>query len=166
MAARAEVLLDPESGGRSGRARRRVVRRRPAEPGIELGERRETGPTESIDRLVVVAHDHHVVGPIRRPPEQLDQLDLGDVGVLELVDQQVAELALPAAQDVRADLEQLRDGRDLLPEVERPAPGELLFIRPEDRRELGQAQDLERGAIGFVGRGQGVDPGVVVRASN
>ena len=46
--------------------------------------------------------DHDVVGPVGRPAEQLDELDLGDVRVLELVDQDVAELALPAAQDVRA----------------------------------------------------------------
>ena len=72
------------------------------EPRVELGERGEAGAPEPVDRLVVVADDHDVVGPVRRPAEQLDQLDLGDVGVLELVDQEVAELALPAAQDVRA----------------------------------------------------------------
>ena len=83
-----------------------VVRGRPREPRVELGEGGEAGAPEAVDRLVVVAHDHDVVGPVRRPAEQLDELDLGDVGVLELVDQDVAELALPAAQDVRAGLEQ------------------------------------------------------------
>ena len=110
-ARRAEVLLEPESRRRSGRRRRRVVRRRPREARVELGEGREAGAAEAVDRLVVVADDHDVVGPVRRPAEQLDQLDLGDVGVLELVDQDVAELALVAAQDVGPGLEQLRDAR-------------------------------------------------------
>ena len=92
-----------------------------------------------------------------RPAEQLDELDLGDVGVLELVDQEVAELALPAAQDVGAGLEQLGDGGDLLAEVERAAPDELGLVGAVDGGQLGQAHDLERGAVGDVGGGQGVD---------
>ena len=97
------------------------MRRRSGEARVELGEGGEAGAAESIDRLVVVADDHDVVRPIRRPAEQLDQLDLGDVRVLELVDQDVAELALLAAQDVGPGLEQLGDGGDLLAEVERAA---------------------------------------------
>ena len=83
------------------------MRGRPREARVELGEGGEAGAPEPVDRLVVVADDHDVVGPVGRPAEQLDQLDLGDVGVLELVDQDVAELALPAAQDVRPGLEEL-----------------------------------------------------------
>ena len=78
----------------------RIVGGRPREPLVELGEGGEAGAPEAVDRLVVVAHDHHVVRPVRRAAEQLDELDLGDVGVLELVDQDVPELALPAAEDV------------------------------------------------------------------
>jgi hypothetical protein len=53
-------------------------------------------PRKPYIAMVIVADDHGVVGPVRRPPEQLDELDLGDVGVLELVAEEVAELALPA----------------------------------------------------------------------
>ena len=98
----AEVLLDPEARRRAGRWRAsgswaggRAKRR------VELGEGGEAGAPEPVDRLVVVADDHDVVGPVGRAAEQLDELDLGDVRVLELVDEDVSELALPAAEDVR-----------------------------------------------------------------
>ena len=160
---RPEVLVDPEARRRTGRRRAGVVRGRPREPRIELGEGREAGAPEPVDRLVVVADDHDVVGPVGRPAEHLDQLDLGDVGVLELVDQDVAELALPAAQDVRAGLEQRRDAGDLLAVVERAAPRELGLVGPEDLGHLGQAQHLERRAIDDVGRREGIDPRVELR---
>ncbi len=149
-------------GGGPGGDRVGVVRGRPREPRIELGEGREAGAAEPVDRLVVVADDHDVVGPVGRPAEHLDQLDLGDVGVLELVDQDVAELALPAAQDVRAGLEQGRDAGDLLAVVEGAAPRELGLVGPEDLGHLGQAQHLERGAIDDVGRLQGIDSRMVL----
>ena len=107
--------------------------------------------------MVVVADDHDVVRPVRRPAEQLDQLDLGDVRVLEFVDEDVAELALVAAQDVRPLLEEAGDEADLLAEVEGAAAGKLLLIGAVDEGELGQAKDLEGGAIGDVGVGQRVD---------
>ena len=100
---------------RAARGRARAAR----EPRVELREGGVAGAPEAVDRLVVVPHDHHVVGPVRRAAEELDELDLGDVGVLELVDQDVAELALPSAQDVGAGLEQRGDEGDLLAEVQR-----------------------------------------------
>ena len=148
-------------GGPGGRAVGSWIGR-PREARVELGEGGEAGAPEAVDRLVVVADDHHVVGPVGRPAEHLDQLDLGDVGVLELVDEEVAELALPAAQDVGADLEQLGDGGDLLAEVERAAPDELGLVGAVDGRELGQAHDLEGGRVLDVGGGQGVDRGLLV----
>ena len=114
----AEVLLDAQAWRRARRAGRRIVGRRAREPRIELRKGGEAGAAEPVDRLVVVAHDHDVVGTVGRPPEQLDELDLGHVGVLEFVDQQVAELLLPATEDVRARLEKLGHRRDLLAEVE------------------------------------------------
>ena len=92
---------------RSARRRRRARPSRSCAGGlrearVELREGGEARAPEAVDRLVVVADDHDVVRPVRRPAEQLDELDLGDVGVLELVDEDVAELALPAAQHVRA----------------------------------------------------------------
>ncbi len=157
----AEVLLDPQARRRAGRGAGRVVRRRTGEARVELGEGGEAGAPEAVDRLVVVADDHDVVRPVRRAAEQLDQLDLGDVGVLELVDQQVAVQALVAAQDVGARLEQLGDGGDLLAEVQRAAAGELLLVGVVDGGELVEAHDLERGAVDDVGGSQRVDPGLV-----
>ena len=89
---RAEVLLEAQAGGRARRAAPGVMRGRPAEAAVELHEGGEAGAAEAVDRLVVVAHDHDVVRPVRRAAEQLDELDLGDVGVLELVHEEVAEL--------------------------------------------------------------------------
>ena len=86
-------------GGPGGVASRSCAGGR-REARVELGEGGEAGAAEAVDRLVVVADDHDVVRPVRRPAEQLDELDLGDVRVLELVDEDVAELALLAAQDV------------------------------------------------------------------
>ena len=135
----------------------RSCARRPREPLIELGEGGEAGAPEAVDRLVVVAHDHHVVGPVRRATEELDELDLGDVGVLELVDEDVPELALPAAQDVGLGPEQPGDEGDLLAEVEGAAPGELGLVRVVDAGELAQPDDLERRRVAHVVVGQLVD---------
>ena len=120
------------------------------------------GAAEAVDGLVVVPHHHHVGGAVRGPAQELDQLDLGDVGVLELVHQDVAELALPAAQDVGAGLEQRRDERDLLAEVEGAAGGQLGLVGAVHDRELGEAQDLQGGAVALVLLGEGVDAAVVV----
>ena len=64
---RSEVLLDPPARWRAGWHRVRVVLRRSAEASVELGEGGEARAAESVDRLVVVADDHDVVRPVRRP---------------------------------------------------------------------------------------------------
>jgi hypothetical protein len=149
-----EVLDDAQAGRLTGRGAVGVVGRRIGEAAVELDEGGIARAAEAVDRLVVVAHDHHVVRPVRRPPEELDELDLGDVGILELIDEQVAEAALPAAQDVRAVAEEADDGGDLFPEVEGTAALPLRLVGPVDERELGEAQDLEGGAVGHVRRGK------------
>ena len=127
------------------------------EPLVELREGGEAGAPEAVDRLVVVAHDHHVVRPVRRAAEELDELDLGDVGVLELVDEDVPELALPAAEDVGLGPEQPGDEGDLLAEVEGAATGELRLVGVVDAGELAQPDDLERRGVAHVVVGQLVD---------
>ena len=52
----------------------------------------ERGAAEAVDALVVVADDGHVGA--WRAGQQLDELELGVIGVLELVDQDVP-VALP-----------------------------------------------------------------------
>ena len=89
--------------------------------------------------------------------EQLDELDLRDVRVLELVDEDVAVLALPSAQHVRPALEELGHRRDLLAEVERSALDQLLLVRPIDRCDLVQPHHLERRPVRDVGVGELVD---------
>ncbi len=126
-------------GRRAGRGPVGVVGGRLAEAPVELREGREAGAAEAVDGLVVVPHHHDVVRAIRRAPQQLDQLDLGDVRVLELVHQQVAELALPPAQDVRAALEEADDRGDLLAKVQRAPPRDLLLVRVIDRCDLAPA---------------------------
>ena len=147
MAHGAEVLADDglagqrvwrHTGGVGGRAR---------EPGGEVLEGVHHGAAEVVDGLVVVAHDHHVVRPVRRPPQQLDQLDLGGVGVLELVHQDVAVLALPPAQQVGPLPEDGDDVGDLLREVQRPALRQRLLVPAIDRGHLTLAHDLQRRAV-------------------
>ena len=149
VAARAEVLVDAEAP-------------RAAEPGVELRERGVVRATEAVDGLVVVPHHHHVGGAVRGLAQELDELDLGDVGVLELVHQDVAELALPSSEDVGAGLEQPGHEGDLLAEVEGAAGGQLGLVGAVDDGHLGEAQDLEGGAVALVLVGQGVDAGVVL----
>ena len=134
----AEVLLDGEVARGRGVWRAGVgMRGRPGEAGVELGEGGEAGAPEAVDGLVVVAHHHDVVGPVRRAAQELDELDLGDVGVLELVHQDVAVLALPPSKDVGAVLEQAGDQGDLLAEVEEAA---LRDRRPRRRGRRGRSR--------------------------
>ena len=138
---------------------------RPEKRAVELDEGRVARAPEAVDRLVVVADDHDVVRPVGRPPEQLDELDLGDVGVLELVDEEVAEVALLAAQDVRALAEEADDGGDLLPEVEGAAALPLGLVGAVDEGELREPEDLEGGAVGDVGVGEAIDDLALLRRS-
>lgn len=157
-----EVLLQPETTRRPGSRHARVMDRRPTEARIELHEGGEAGSPESIDGLVVVAHDHDVVRAVRRAAEQLDELDLGDVRVLELIDEQVSKLALVATQDVGPRPEQLDDRTDLAAEVEGAPLRELGLVRAVHPGELDEAQDFERGPVGDVGVGEGVDARLVL----
>ena len=97
--------------------------------------------------------------------QELDELDLGDVGVLELVHQDVAELALPAAEDVGARLEQPgrrgRSARRSRGRRGRPA-------RPRRRGRRRRSRSRRRISRAAPSRsyvvGEGVDAVVVVAA--
>ena len=88
---------------------------------LEPLECRVAGAAEAIDGLVVVANDDDVVRLVRPAPDQLQQEDLGHVGVLELVHEHVPELVLVAAQDVGPLGEQLDRQQLLLAEVQQAA---------------------------------------------
>ena len=159
----AEVILEAEPGRRARRPRARVMRRWAAEAAVELHEGCVAGAAEAVDGLVVVTHDHDVVRPVRRAAEQLDELDLGDVGILELVHEHMAEGALVAAQDVGLALEELRDEADLLAEVDGAAPGQLVLVGLVDDGQLPHTHDLQGRSVLDVARRQGLDAGVVGR---
>ena len=97
------------------------------------------GAPPAVDRLVVVAHRAHVA--VRA--QQLDQLVLRPVRVLELVDQDEAELGLVGAQPVRMLAEQRQRMHQEIVEVHRVGG---LQRRPHGRvdvgRDLGEAVEL------------------------
>ncbi len=72
------------------------------------------GAAPGIDRLIVVPH-HREGGA--HPHQQLDQFVLGLVGVLVLVDQQIAHLVLPLLQGVRVVPEEVDRQQDQVVEV-------------------------------------------------
>ena len=103
---------------------------------LVVDEERRVGAGVAVDALVVVADAEHVE---RRQRQQAHEQDVGRREVLELVDEEVAARALHRAAE-RAVGEQHLDGAvDLLVEVDRAAPGELLAER---REQLGQARDV------------------------
>ena len=112
-------------------------------------------PAELVDRLVVVAHDRDVA--MRRGHEP-DELGLGAVRVLELVDQHVPEPRLDHLARRRALAQEPQRERHLVAEVDRPVLGEQPLVRRVGARELRLAPRLlaERGGrvpIGFGGDG-------------
>src|SRR3546814_5112035 len=70
---------------------------------VELQDVADLGAAPAVDRLVVVADAADVLVRLRQQPQPEI---LRDVGVLVLVDQQVAEPLLIVLQDLRAGLEQ------------------------------------------------------------
>ena len=82
----------------------------------ELEDVADRGAAEAIDRLVVVADDRDVPMALR---EQRDELRLRPVGVLELVDQDVAVAALQRIARRGGLAQQPQRQRDLIPEVDR-----------------------------------------------
>ena len=80
-----------------------------------------------IDRLIVVAHRGEGAAHAR---QQLEQAVLGAVGVLVLVDEQVAQLVLPALAHFGVLVEQAHGQRDEVVEIHRlvGAQGALVFL--------------------------------------
>ena len=104
---------------------------------------------EGVDRLVAVAH-HRQVAVLGG--QQLQQLVLGDVGVLELVHQHVAEALLVGGEHVRVLLEQPHRLQDQVVEVHGVGLGQPPLVEP-----VGLGGLLLEPAQRPVGRGLGVD---------
>ena len=147
------------------RAERAVVAAQDDGPGarvarLEIEDVVDRGTAERVDRLVVVAHDRHV--PVRLG-EQPDELRLGAVRVLELVDQQVPETLRDGLPGGRGAAHEPEGERDLVAEVDEPVlaeqllvarvrAGELLLVaaflgarRPQRRPQRPRRRPLRRG---------------------
>lgn len=95
---------------------------------LELDDVADRRPAEGVDRLVGVTDDaqlargHRVRGRVvgqGRADELLDELVLRDVGVLVLVDEDVAEASAVVLRGVGEGLEQVDGRHDEVVEVER-----------------------------------------------
>ena len=82
---------------------------------LELEDVADVGPPPSIDALIVVAHHHEVAVRTR---QQVQQPELGMVGVLVFVHQQEGESVRVPVQDVGTGLQQLHRLHQQIVEVE------------------------------------------------
>ena len=109
--------------------------------GISIEERQHVGDRGApppINCLVVVAHarDVAVTGA-----QELHQLELGMVGVLELVDHDVLEAALEVAAHVGPGPQELQDQDDLVAEIDAAVAGHQLLILGVGGRQLALLED-------------------------
>ncbi len=99
-------------------------RRKPAEV-------RRVGAGEPVDRLVGIA-DHAQVAAVAEPGPQ--QAELRGAGVLELVDEEVAEAPPLRGGELGVALEHVGAAGDEVVEVDEPALALLALVAAEDRR--------------------------------
>ena len=91
----------------------------------ELGDQRGVGPVPRVDRLVRVADDAQVE-PIA--PPRLEQPELQRVHVLELVDEQMAELPALRARELGIGLDAVRAQPQQIVEVDEALVALLLLV--------------------------------------
>ena len=104
---------------------------RAGEIGREVQDVSDVGAAPRVDALIIVA-DHADVLPELR--EILEQFELGGVGVLILVDQQVAVTVLIARQTLRLLLEYLQDEQQKVVEIQRVLKLQDLLVAFVDRQ--------------------------------
>ena len=137
------VALDHRVGGGEDRLGGAVVllqldHRSIGEVALEVEDVADVGVAESVDRLVLVADDHQVAV---LGGEQLQQPVLGVVGVLVLVDEDVAEGAAPAVADLLEQLHRVDGADQQVVEVHRVRVQHPLLVERE-----GLGDDLLEGA--------------------
>ena len=133
------VEPDEPVGGVEDRRQRAVV---PAQddgpcPEVSVLEGEDVvdrGAAERVDRLVVVPDDGHIAVLLG---ERGDELGLGAVGVLELVDEDVAEAVGDLAPRGRRRPHEPEGQRDLVAEVDAPGRGHQVLIGRVRPRQLG-----------------------------
>ena len=96
----------------------------------------DIGAAETVDRLVVVADDAEVAVAGR---QQADQPVLGVVGVLVLVDQDIAEALLIVSQDIRIVGQQTDGLEEDVVKIHAVALFQLILVQAIDFGDLGFA---------------------------
>ena len=114
-----EVVVDHRVGGVEDGLRRPVVliehdHRRVGERILELEDVANVRTSKAVHRLVAVAHDADVAVLLG---QEDDELVLGAVRVLELIDEDVSEPVLVVAEDVGVGLQQLHGHHQQVVEV-------------------------------------------------
>ena len=104
--------------------------------GAEVRDVLRRRAAEAVDRLVVVGRDGDVAV---LGDEQPQQQVLGEVGVLELVDEHVPEAGGEPRADVRLGAQQPERVQDEVAGVERPGLGQHAVVGGVDRGELALA---------------------------
>ena len=134
----AEVLHEVQHG-----AARRGLR-----PARELAEEAHLGAAEAVDRLLGVAHHHERPGAVAG--EEARDLDLERVGVLELVDDQVAEAAAVPLAHARVVAQRVARHQEEVEEVEDAPLGLLPRV---ERGDAAQGPDEPAVEVRAPGRG-------------
>ena len=128
------VALDDRVGGGEDRLGRAVVLLELdhvglGEVALEVEDVADVGVAEAVDRLIVVADDHQVA---MLGGEQLQQPVLGVVGVLVLVDEDVAEGAPPALAHLLEQLQRVDRAHQQVVEVHRVGLEHALLVEGVD----------------------------------
>ena len=116
----------------------------------ELAEEAHLGAAEAVDRLLGVAHHHERPGAV--PGEEARDLDLERVGVLELVDDQVAEAAAVPLAHARVVAQRVARHQQEVEEVEDAPLGLLPRVQA---RDAAQGPDEPAVEVRAPGRGPG-----------
>ena len=129
---------------------------------LELADVADVGAAEGVDRLILVAHHRQVAVLLG---QDRDQLELGVVGVLVLVDHHVAEGLLPVAPRLGHPLEQQHGLHDQVVEVHRVGLRQPPLVEVIDRghRLLEEATHLLPVQLGGQQPVLGVGDGAVHR---
>ena len=128
------VVADHRVGGIEDRLRRAVVLLELDDVGVgervlELEDVRDVGAPEPVDRLGIVADDHQVAV---LAGEQLQPAVLGVVGVLVLVDEDVAKAVGVALADLGEQLEHVDGAHEQVVEVHRVHAVQLALVGAVD----------------------------------
>jgi hypothetical protein len=144
---------DPVHEAQDGRSRAEVlgqVKHRAVvhRPGLvrQLTEETNLGSTETVDRLLGVTHHHQGPGPT--PGQETRDLDLEGIGVLELVDDEVAEALLEVLPHRRSVAQRVPGLDQEVQEVEDAALGLEAFVPRRDPGERSHQAAVEIGPEG------------------